>query len=114
MEGYAQWKMTAAKIKFRGGGFLESDRLPWPLWLAVWRQAVLWRRMANSLAILGRTGARAIRGPQIMAWTHRTRILRGHPPPIPRAWFTPSNIRSLLRTSGLTKADGGGGGPVGE
>jgi len=31
-----------------------------------------------------------------------------HPLPIPRAWFKTSNIRSLLRTSGLTKEDGHG------
>src|SRR6267143_3324376 len=100
--------MTATKIICRGGGFLESDRLPSPLWLAVWRQAALWRRKANRLAVVGLTGARPIRAPQITAWTHRTRIPRGHHPPIPRAWFKRSSIRSLLRTSGLTKADGHG------
>jgi hypothetical protein len=35
-------------------------------------------------------------------------IPRGHPPQIPRAWFKHSNIHSLLRTSGRTKADGHG------
>src|SRR5258708_30306771 len=43
---------------------------------------------------VGLTGARPIRVPQIMAWAHRTRIPRGHPPPIPRSEEHTSELQS--------------------
>src|SRR5258708_20734562 len=66
---YAEWKMTATRIKFSCVGFLESDRMAWPQRLAVWRKEALWLMSANSMARL--TGE--LRDPLLTSWAPRPR-----------------------------------------